>query len=308
MKIVTNEQIASLITMEDAIATMRAAFFQFNQGGEMQPRVRIGKNEIKLSMMGAILPGLNVSGAKIYTTLNGRFTFVVVLFSNSDGKILAVMEGESMTGFRTAAVTAIATDHLARKDARTLAVFGTGFQARAHVSALLQVRKFSRILVVGIEGCQAFSDEIERQYGIDCRVVNSDQAVTQAEVILTATRSDTPLFSGDLLRPGTFVAAIGSSKPSAREIDDVTLRRARGIVVEWLPQAKAEAGDLLLAAPDTFRWDHVIELPDVVSGARSVRDCDDDVIVYKAVGVGMEDVALAELIYRRSQNPEQRIH
>ena len=100
MKIITNEQIASLITMEDAIATMREAFFQFNQGGEMQSRVRIGKNEIKLSMMGAILPGINVSGAKIYTTLNGRFTFIVVLFSNSDGKILAVItRDDSASGF-----------------------------------------------------------------------------------------------------------------------------------------------------------------------------------------------------------------
>ena len=305
MQIITNDQIASLITMEDAIATMRKAFAHFNEGGEMQSRVRIGKGDIKLSMMGAILPGTNVSGAKIYTTLNGRFTFIVVLFSNSDGSVLAVMEGESMTGFRTAAVTAIAADHLALKDARTLAVFGTGFQARAHVSALLQVRKFSKILVVGIENCEAFADDIKRQYGVDCEVVSAAQAAAQAEVILTATRSDTPLFSGELLRPGAFVAAIGSSKPSAREIDDATLRRARGIVVEWTPQAKTEAGDLLLAKADVFRWDDVIELPDVVSGYRCVRAHDDDIIVYKAIGVGMEDVALAELIYQRTRNPEQ---
>lgn len=285
--------------MKDAIEVMREAFLHFSKQGQMQTRVRIGTGEIKLSMMGALLPGINAAGAKIYSTLNGRFTFVVVLFSTVDGSLLAVMEGDAMTEFRTAAVTAVAADHLAVKNAQTLAIFGTGVQARAHIPALLQVRKFSKLLVVGIDRPDAFADAMSSQFHIPCEVVSGDYAAAEADVIVTATRSETPLFTGELVGPGTFVAAIGSSKPTTREIDDTTLARAQRLVVEWLPQAQAEAGDLLLAGPGVFDWKDVVELSAVIGGAEQVRMSDSDIIVYKAIGVGLEDVALAELIHRR---------
>lgn len=299
MQIITNQEVASAINMKDAIDVMREAFLHFSKQGEMQTRVRIGAGEIKLSMMGALLPGINAAGAKIYSTLNGRFTFVVVLFSTVDGSLLAVMEGDAMTEFRTAAVTAIAADSLAVKESNTLAIFGTGVQARAHVPALLQVRKFSKLLVVGIDQPGAFAETMSSKFDIPCEVVSGDDAAAQADVIVTATRSETPLFAGEAVRPGTFVAAIGSSKPSTREIDDTILKRAQSIVVEWLPQAKSEAGDLLLAAPGVFDWNKVVELSAVIGGSEPVRKSDSDIIVYKAIGVGLEDVALAELIHRR---------
>jgi ornithine cyclodeaminase/alanine dehydrogenase-like protein (mu-crystallin family) len=304
LKIITNKEVAALINMKDAIEAMRQAFLHFNQQGEMQARVRVGAGEIKLSMMGALLPGIHAAGAKIYSTLNGRFTFVVVLFSTVDGSLLAVMEGDAMTEFRTAAVTALAADHLAVQNTQTLAIFGTGVQARAHVPALLQVRKFSKLLVVGIDKPEEFAEVISRQFNLPCEAVSGDQAAAEADVIVTATRSEIPLFDGNLLRPGAFVAAIGSSKPSTREIDDTTLSRAQGIVVEWIAQAKTEAGDLLLAAPGVFDWKNVIELSNVVGNRVPVRKSDADIIVYKAIGVGLEDVALAELIHRRSSQQQ----
>jgi ornithine cyclodeaminase/alanine dehydrogenase-like protein (mu-crystallin family) len=299
VKIITNQEIASAINMQDAIEVMREAFLHFNKQGEMQTRVRIGAGEVKLSMMGALLPGIHAAGAKIYSTLNGRFTFVVVLFSTVDGSLLAVMEGDAMTEFRTAAVTAIAADHLAVKDTQTLAIFGTGIQAKAHIPALLQVRKFSKLLVVGIDRPEAFAETMSNQFNIPCEAVPGDYAAAEADVIVTATRSELPLFAGELVRPGAFVAAIGSSKPTTREIDDTILSRARRIVVEWRPQAKIEAGDLLLAAPGVFDWSDVVELSTVIGSSVPVRQSDNDIIVYKAIGVGLEDVALAELIHRR---------
>lgn len=285
--------------MKDAIDAMRAAFLHFSKQGEMQTRVRIGAGEIKLCMMGALLPGIDAAGAKIYSTLNGRFTFVVVLFSTVDGSLLAVMEGDAMTEFRTAAVTALAADHLAVRNASTLAIFGTGVQARAHVPALLQVRKFSKLLVVGIDQPDTFAEMMSRQFDIPSQAVSGAHAAAEADVIVTATRSEIPLFAGEQVRPGAFIAAIGSSKPSTREIDDATLSRAQRIVVEWKPQAKTEAGDLLLAAPGVFDWNDVVELSAVIGGNGLVRTSDSDIIVYKAIGVGLEDVALAELIHRR---------
>lgn len=298
MQVITNEQVASLLTVKDAITVMRQAFEHYQRSGTMQQRVRIDAGQTKLSMMGAIIPGLHAAGAKIYTTINGKFTFVVVLFSADDGALLAVMEGDSMTEYRTAAVTALAADALARPDAKTLAVFGTGAQARAHVPALLAVRSFSKILVVGIDNPDAFAAEISRKYGVACSVAGAEEAASQADVLLTATRSLVPLFDGGSVKPGAFVAAIGSSKPDTREVDDHLVRRAARIVVEWKSQARMEAGDLLLCEAGCFDWDNVVELGQLVGPAAVFRRSDDDIILYKAIGVGLEDVALAEFIYR----------
>lgn len=298
MQVIDNKTVASVLTVEDAIAVMRKAFESYAGTGAMQERVRIDCGKTKLSMMGAILPGLDAVGAKIYTTINGRFTFLVALFSAEDGRLLAVMEGDAMTEFRTAAVTAIAVDALAPRDAQVLAVFGTGVQARAHVPALLAVRPFSEILVYGIEGNREFAQWVESRFGIVCRPVEAEEAASLADVIVTATRSRSPLFSGGLVKPGAFVAAIGSSKPDAREVDDALVRRASKIVVEWKKQAMQEAGDLLLCGADAFDWERVSELGGEIAKSGSA-DASPGVVLYKAIGVGLEDVALAEFVHRK---------
>ena len=299
MRVFSNEEITGAISVDDAIDCMREAFRQYGKSGAMQARVRTSAGGTMLSMMGGVLPGMNVAGAKVYTTINGRFKFAILLFSTTTGELLAAMEGDSMTEFRTAAVTAVATDALAVKNASTLAIFGTGIQARAHIPALLKVRNFSKVLVVGIEGTEQFAQLIRDQHGVYTAVAAADHAASVADVIVTATRSDKPLFSGTSLKPGAFVAAIGSSKPSAREIDDITLQRARKIVVEWKPQARTEAGDLVLANLPEEAWSGVAELADVAAEGTAARESDKDIIVYKAIGVGIEDVALASLAYQR---------
>lgn len=299
MKFFSNEQVANTLNPAECMAVMREAFMQYQQGGAMQERVRIDAGQAKLSMMGAIAPGIGAAGAKVYTTINGRFSFVVLLFSTEDGKPLAVMEGDTMTEFRTAAVTALAADALAHHDAATLAICGTGVQARAHVPALLPVRAFKQVLVAGIDNPQGLADEIGRRHGIACKAVSFDQAAAEADVLLTATRSPVPLFDGKLVKPGAFVAAIGSSKPDTREIDEALVRRASDIVVEWKPQAQKEAGDLLLCEPGAFDWAKVRELGEVLSQPRSPAQQDGGIILYKAIGVGLEDLALAEHIWRK---------
>lgn len=204
-----------------------------------------------------------------------------------------------MSEFRTAAITAIAADHRAVKHAQTLAVFGIVVQALAPIPALLHVRKFSKLLIVGINKRDEFAEMTLRQFNIPCEAASDNRAASEADAIVSATRSEVPLIAGELLRPGTFVATIGSSKPSTREIDDTTLSRAQEIVVEWIPQAKAEAGDLFLAAPGVFNCENVVELSAVIGGNYPVRKSDRDIIIYEAIGVGLEDAALAELIHPR---------
>lgn len=299
MKLITNDQVAELITTNEAIGAMRKAFCTIEQGAQ-QSRVRTSADPVMLSTMGAVLPGSGVAGAKIYTTINGQFRFVIVLFSTEDGRPLAALEADTMTAFRTAAATAVATDVLARKDVAVLGMIGTGVQARSHIPALCQVRKFKTILIAGIDNQQAFAEEAEQLSGVPARVASIEETAQAADVLVTATRSSIPLFSGELLSSGSFVAAIGASKPSVRELDDIALARASTLVVEWKRQAQQEAGDLILCKNGTFNWDDVLELGQVVSGSIPYVRKPDDIVVYKAIGVGLEDVALAGLVYRKA--------
>jgi ornithine cyclodeaminase len=301
MQVYGNDDVAALITIDEAIDTLRQAFIDFaGDAGAMLSRQRCGTAQATLSAMGAVLPKWGVASAKVYTTVRGQFNFVTVLYSIHDNSLLAVLEGDALTRFRTSAVTALAAERLASPDADTLAIFGTGVQASAHVHALVRVRPIKRVYVVGIEGTDVFARHIRDSYGIAAEVTNAEHAVEQAGLIVTATRAGEPLFDGNDLKPGAFVAAIGSSKPTTREIDDATLRRAGFIVVEWRPQAKAEAGDLLMAAPGIFEWDAVQELGDILLPTwRDVRP-PGTISLYKSVGVGLEDLALAALVHRKA--------
>lgn len=300
MHFLSNAQISELLTTEDAIASMREAFAGAAQGAH-QGRVRTSaSNGVMLSMMGAVIPGAGIAGAKVYTTIKGQFKFVIVLFSTETGAPLATLEGDAMTGLRTAAATAVACDALARPDAEILSVIGTGVQARSHVPALMQVRKFKEVLVAGLSGREALAEEITRTLGVPARVVSVDDAARNADVLATVTRSTTPLFDGALLRPGTFVAAVGASKANVRELDDTAIKRAAALFVEWKPQAQQEAGDLVQCAPGTFDWNNVMELAQAVDGSMPYQRKPEDIVVYKAIGIGLEDVALAGLAYRKA--------
>jgi ornithine cyclodeaminase len=299
MRLITNEQVAELISTTEAIDAMRDAFATARHSAQ-QARVRTSAGPVMLSTMGAVMSGAGVAGAKIYTTINGQFQFVIILFSTEDGRPLATIEADTMTAFRTAAATAVATDVLARKDAAVLGMVGTGVQARSHISALCQVRAFKEILVSGIDNQQAFTEAAERMTGVPARVVSIEEAAATSDVLVTATRSQVPLFSGDLLPAGSFVAAIGASKPSVRELDDIALARASTLVVEWKWQAQQEAGDLVMCKYDTFDWNNVLELGDVVNGSSAYVRKPGDIVIYKAIGVGLEDVALANLVYRKA--------
>jgi ornithine cyclodeaminase/alanine dehydrogenase-like protein (mu-crystallin family) len=301
MQFITDDHVRRLITMRDAIAELRSALAEHGAGrASIQPRVRTKGEQVSISMMGAILPSRGVCGAKIYSTYGGRFDFVVPLFSSDDGSLISILHGDALTEFRTAAVTRIASDALAQSDARVLAVFGTGRQARAHIRALADDSSIERVLVVGIDHVAQTVAEMQALFpGTLIEATHAQAAARAADVIVTATRSATPLFDGAWVKPGAFIAAIGSSKPDARELDDALLARASMLVVESLEQARSEAGDLLMAAPGVIDWDGIVELGAVLANGRFAHRARGDVTIFKSLGFGLADVALAGLITRR---------
>lgn len=306
MRLITEADVAAVLDPDSARAALRAAFAQHGRGqaqvlGRHRATASVGGAALAISAMGAILEADGelpaVLGTKVYSARNGRYHFLVSLFSAATGEALATLEANEFTRLRTAAASAVAAELLALPQARSLAVFGAGIQARAHAEALVRVRRFERLLVCARSGAEALAAELSAALGLPAEAVDASTAAAEADVIVTATRSPTPLFDGGLVKPGAFVAAVGSSTKTARELDDALLGRAALVVVEWLEAARQEAGDLVLAAPGTVAPERLVELGGLVASPPPRRA--EDVVVYKSVGIGLEDVALARLVAHR---------
>ncbi|TSP11149.1 ornithine cyclodeaminase family protein [Cupriavidus campinensis] len=301
---ITDERIDRHVTAQDAQQAMLAAFQSFGRGAAaMQERIRTEAGGVKLSTLGAVIPEQEVAGAKVYTTIAGQFSFVILLFSTVDGRPLASFDAGAITRLRTAACTVLAAQRLARPESATLALFGAGTQGVQHAAQLSAALPLRRVLVVDPYADAGLPDQLAVQCGIPVTFADPAVAAAQADIIVTASRSTTPLFSGELIQPGTFIAAIGSSLPHTRELDDTALARAATVVVEWRPQSLREAGDLVLTDKAVLPDSKIVELADVLLG-KPVRRHADDIVIYKSVGVGLEDIALAGMAYRRITEAE----
>lgn len=203
---------------------------------------------------------------------------------------LALLDGAELTALRTAACSALATDRLARPDARRLVIFGAGAQAHAHLEAMLAVRPVDEVTVVsrGRRRAEALVHEAHRR-GVQAEV-GSPAAVAGADLVCACTTSTAPVFAGADLAAGAHVNAVGGHRPDARELDDDAVRGAR-VVVETRASAFAEAGDVILAREAGALGD-VAELGELLRGAPG-RSADGEVTVFKSVGLALEDLAVA---------------
>jgi ornithine cyclodeaminase len=218
---------------------------------------------------------------------------VYVLFDRMSQTPDAIVDGAALTALRTAAVSGLATRHLAAPDAERLVIVGAGVQARAHLEAMRAVRPVTRVTVVSrtAVNAQTLVDEAH-EHGIDASV-GGVEAIAQAQLVCTCTTSETPLFDGALLADGAHVNAVGSYRPTSRELDTAALLRAR-VVVETREAAFAEAGELAIPIEQgAFGPDQVVaDLAEVVHGA-VVRTTASDVTVFKSVGLAFEDLVVA---------------
>jgi len=264
-------------------AELRAAFVDFAEGrAAQQLRMRTDAGGVKLSTLGAVLPALGVTGAKVYTTIAGEFSFLIVLFSSRTGRPIATFEANAITRWRTAAVSLLAARAAAPERPGSVVIFGTGVQGRAHEAALARAYPHAAMRVIG-RG--AASGEVR-------------DALRGAGVVVTATRSPVPLFDGAWVDRGAFVCAVGSSRPDTRELDDALLGRSARVIVEWREQSLREAGDLLLPPPALRERLSFAELGDILAGKTAARTGEDEIVIFKSVGVGLADIATAGLAYR----------
>jgi ornithine cyclodeaminase/alanine dehydrogenase-like protein (mu-crystallin family) len=219
---------------------------------------------------------------------------VYVLFDYEALRPMALLDGAALTGIRTAAVSAVATRHLARDGSRTLHVFGGGIQGLAHVEAMSVVLPELEHVLCASRSRPSAERLVKRanELGHRAEVVSAD-AVERADVICTCTTTSTALFNGALLRSGTHVNAVGAYKPDARELDDATITRS-SVFVEVKGPALHEAGDLRIPIESgVLDASDVTELGDVAGGRAVGRSDDDELTVFKSVGVAFEDLVVA---------------
>jgi ornithine cyclodeaminase len=306
VRFLTDADVARLVPPAEALRAVRDAFAELAAGtASVQRRERTSAGRAKLSTLGAVLDRRGVLGAKVYATVEGSFTFLVVLFATADGRRLAVLESDALTRLRTAATSVLATELMRVEPPRQLVVFGSGSQATGHAEAFADRFELDRITFVGRRARADVAREVAATTGIDTRSVAAEQAaevLAGADVVVTATRSAAPVVVGAWLTPGAHVCAVGTSRPDARELDDDVYRRARLIAVEWRDQARQEAGGLVGAAADGIvRWDDVRELAALMEGTAVAGRETRDVTVFQSVGIGLEDIALAAAAWEAAE-------
>jgi alanine dehydrogenase len=248
-------------------------------------------------------PGL--VGLKAYTGVGGAVRFAVLLSSAEDGALLAIVEADWLGQVRTGAASGVATRHMARADASTVGLIGTGGQARTQLLAMCAVRPVRRVLVYGRDERRraSFSEEMSALARVEVAPVPSaEEAVRAADIVITATTAREPVLRGAWLRPGAHVNAMGSNWRNRREVDDETLKRSAIVAVDALDQARIEAGDLVIPA-DAGRFDfaRAIELGHIVAGSVAGRDDLTQITLFKSLGLALEDVAVAGLVYTRAR-------
>lgn len=263
-----------------------------------------------LGMMAGHLGPAQAAGVKLVSLVpparrRGSSHLGLMVLYDDDGLLpIAILCGATVTAIRTSAVTALATDQLARADAQVLAILGTGEQADAHLQALPAVRRFDDIRVWGRDAArtQAFVERQQAQ-GIQARACTRvADAVAGADVICTVTSSPTPVLPGALLQPGVHVNLVGSSSADAAEADDELVRRSR-FFIDWRESALNQAGELLGAIQrGVVTAQHIQgELGAVIAGQVPGRRGDDDITVYKSLGIAAQDLMTARRVFDQAQ-------
>ena len=279
-----------LLRYEDLIPAVAQALADLSAGRVVQP-VRSVLPIAPHQGFFAVMPAYaGAMGAKLVTFYPGNQGIpthhaVIVLFRAETGEPIAMMDGRLITEMRTAAASAVATQHLARTDARVLAILGSGVQAQSHLEALRHVRPMTEVRVWSPRHARAFAE----RHGVNA-AATPEEAVRGADVVVVATSATTPVLHGRWLSPGAHVNAVGATRPNWRELDDELVTGAR-LFVDSREAASKESGDVMAAR------DAAVEIGEVVAGVRPGRRSAEEITLFKSVGVAVEDVATAALVY-----------
>ncbi len=314
--VLSHAQVLELLPIKECIAVMREALIALAAGEAHQPLRTIIRPPDASGVMG-LMPAY-ISGGRAAFGLKAICVFpgnpakgkdahqgAVLLFSAETGDLLAIMNASAITAIRTASVSAVATDLLARLDACNLAIIGSGVQARSHLVAMSQVRIIKRCRIASrhIENARRFSEEMGPDFSFRLEPVETvDEALEGADLIVTATTAVEPIVRRECLLAGAHLNVVGSSTPNAREVDSETMAAA-SLFVDRRESTINEAGDYLFAVRDgVIGPDHIrAEIGEVLRGDKPGRTSREEITLFKSLGLAVEDLFAAEYVYRKAK-------
>ena len=305
----TTDEIRRRLAMTEAIRAVRDAFVELSTGRALVPArtsLELPGRRTTALVMPAYLPRLERIGVKLISLCEDNpakglplAQAVTVVMDAANGTPLAVLDAGYLTAVRTGAASGVATDVLARPDARVAAVFGAGVQGRTQLEAVAAVRPLRKAIVFDIDAraASAFAAEMSGRLGLEVEPAASPKALREADIICTATTSAAPVFADADLKPGAHINAVGSYKPHVREIPGETVRRA-AVFVDERRSCLEEAGDLIIPLRQgLIGGDHIrAEIGEVLAGLKPGRQPEDGVTLFKSVGNAVLDLAVAGLV------------
>jgi len=310
---VNKEKIASLLPMEECIGVMEKMFRSLAAGECLQPLrniMRLPDGSGVLGMMPGHAATLGVMGIKVITVFHANSESglpshqgIVMLFDAKHGQPLMLFDALEITAIRTPAASAVATKLLSRENSSTLAIIGSGEQAKRHIEAILLVRNLKQINIWSRNEKNAnhLVNELSGEYNLNVHVKKTvQQAVQHADIICTVTASKEPVVMGDWIAPGTHINAVGSSIPFARELDTATIVKSK-LFTDRYESLFNEAGDFLIPKKEGAVSDEHVkaEIGEVLSGTKKGRENDEEITVFKSLGIAAEDIFSAYYIYQK---------
>ena len=312
--VINQDEVSSLLKMRECIDVMARTLSMLAAGKglmPLRPTMSLPDNVGLLTMMPAYLADIKCMGLKAISVFPGNMGTpydshqgAVLLFEIEHGCLLAIVDATAITGIRTAAVSAVATKHLAQEGAGDLAILGAGVQARAHLEALLLVRRIRRVRVWSLPAEQAhqFAESESKRHGMKVEVSpNAEEAVRDADIICTVTSARKPVLAGRWISPGAHINAVGSSVAFTRELDTEAMVRSR-LYVDRRESTINEAGDFLIPKKEgAIGNDHIQgEVGELILGLVNGRGSDNEITLFKSLGLAVEDLAAAHHVYKKA--------
>lgn len=312
--ILTRSQVHRLMPVRDCVEIMAGALSELAQGRTILPLRQVVPLTDRSGLLG-LMPVISEDTARMAAKIISVFPQnkqrgleshqgVVLLFDARQGPLLAITEAGSVTAIRTAAVSGLATQLLARTDASRLAVLGSGLEAQTHLQAMMAVRKIEHVRVwsrtPGNAETFARTESMRHQVRIDAASSVRD-AVEKADVICTVTASNSPVLEADWIAPGTHINAVGACTPNARELDSRAVASAR-LFVDRRESTLKESGDFLFPKQEgLINDDHILgELGDLLTGRLAGRISSNDITLFKSLGIAIEDLAAVSFLYDKA--------
>ncbi|WP_022850222.1 ornithine cyclodeaminase family protein [Limisalsivibrio acetivorans] len=300
----SEEDVKSVLDINKTVDLVEESFKTYSLGESFnmeRRRMRIRKGA--LHMLPAAVPYKGVLGYKAYTSFRTGLIFKVHLYCAETGTPLAIVEASELGRLRTGSASGVATKHMANKDSKIGSIFGAGYQGEAHIKAVAAANKFEKIYVVDLkeENAKKFAEKVSKEIGVEMvPETDAEKVVKESDIITTATWSVKPLFKHEWIeKKGVHINATGSNALIRAEVPEKTVEKADKLAVDAKDVAEVECGDILPSLEKgRLHWNEILELGDVVSGIRSGRDSEDELTVFESQGMGLQDVMVAEYVYR----------